>query len=414
VANVLYTVRPDALLKEAQSIETSAKESQKSWIILGQLDKYDEALKTASLLRRAAAEKSVYTRREILRNAGYTVKSPKALSQNPRPRKYASDAERQAAFRNRASMLEFRADEKTAEKLTEIADTLDISRSDLLLSMVKFALTNHQWARFGLTHKTLPRYEENPIMATKKFSPAQIAAQKLFAERARAGTLGRGTKRKANPAKKTVSGKISQLVHEGYPQKQAIAIALSEQRAGKVKRNPEGRSVFNLGGGYFGSVSMSGYNEYYAQIFYRTTDSSGFTDDQIVPDYKPRYFVSAKSAVSSLMRYKTKNLGRKTNPDKSKPRAYVKRASQATGAPPSKRLVTRRKKALTAPAGYFPNPSSAMMTAYQVICMHPKKHVVGVFKTMAEAKQIATAMANAKGVAYGVKTVKVHKAHFAA
>ena len=199
MANVLYTVRPDALLKEAQSIETSAKENQKSWIILGQLDKYGEALKTANLLRRAAAEKSVYTRREILRNAGYTVKSPKALSQNPRPRKYASDAERQAAFRNRASMLEFRADEKTAEKLTEIADTLDISRSDLLLSMVKFALTNHQWARFGLTHKTLPRYEENP-MATKKFSPAQIAAQKLFAERARAGTLGKTVKR--NPVTK--------------------------------------------------------------------------------------------------------------------------------------------------------------------------------------------------------------------
>ena len=168
MANVLYTVRPDALLREAQSIETSAKENQKSWIILGQLDKYGEALKTANLLRRAAAEKSVYTRREILRNAGYTVKSPKALSQNPRPRKYASDAERQAAYRNRASMVEFRADEKTAEKLTEIADTLDISRSDLLLSMVKFALTNHQWARFGLTHKTLPRYEENPIMATKQ------------------------------------------------------------------------------------------------------------------------------------------------------------------------------------------------------------------------------------------------------
>ena len=46
----------------------------------------------------------------------------------------------------------------------------------------------------------------------------------------------------------------------------------------------------------------------------------------------------------------------KRNPDKSKPRAYVKRASQATGVPPSKRLITRRKKALTAPAGYFPNP----------------------------------------------------------
>jgi hypothetical protein len=77
-------------------------------------------------------------------------------------------------------------------------------------------------------------------------------------------------------------------------------------------------------------------------------------------------------------------------------------------------LITRRKKALSAPAGYFPNPkAAAMMTGYQVICMHPKKHVVGIFKTMAEAKMVATAMANAKGVAYGVKAVKVHKTHFA-
>lgn len=105
---------------------------------------------------------------------------------------------------------------------------------------------------------------------------------------------------------------------------------------------------------------------------------------------------------------------RKANPDKAKPRAYVKRVSQATGASPSKRLMTRRKKALTASAGYFPNPKmSGMVTGYQVICMHPKKHVVGIFKTMAEAKQIATAMANAKGVPYAVKTVKVHKTHFA-
>jgi len=46
--------------------------------------------------------------------------------------------------------------------------------------------------------------------------------------------------RKTNPAKKTVSQKISQLRHEGYPQRQAVAVALSEQRAGKVKRNPMG------------------------------------------------------------------------------------------------------------------------------------------------------------------------------
>lgn len=144
---------------------------------------------------------------------------------------------------------------------------------------------------------SLMERKTNP--ATKKFSPAQIAAQKLFAERARAGTLGKTAKRK-------------------------------------------------------------------------------------------------------------------TNPDKDKPNVYIKRVSQATGAPPTKRLVKRRTKALFAPAGYFPNPkAAAMMPVYQVVCMHPKKHVVGIFKTMAEAKQIATAMANANNVPYAIKTHMVQKAHFA-
>jgi hypothetical protein len=44
--------------------------------------------------------------------------------------------------------------------------------------------------------------------------------------------------RRSNPAKKTVSEKISQLAREGYPQKQAVAVALNEERSGKVKRNP--------------------------------------------------------------------------------------------------------------------------------------------------------------------------------
>jgi hypothetical protein len=108
--------------------------------------------------------------------------------------------------------------------------------------------------------------------ATKKFSPAQIAAQKLFAERARAGTL----------KKDWLSGITPE--HEDY-------------------------------------------------------------------DILRYYLDEKKNLPKTLGKGK-----RKTNPDKAKPRAYVKRASQATGAPPSKRLVTRRKKALTAPAGYFPNP----------------------------------------------------------
>lgn len=214
------------------------------------------------------------------------------MKRNPRPRKYESAAARQAAYKARAEVLEFRAEPKTAASLTNIAQELDVSRSELLLSMVKFALTNHDWARFGLTHKTLPYYQGNPIMATKKASPAQLAARKKFAEMARSGAFkkakraadrdknpakkglysnidakrkriaaGSGEKMrkpgspgaptnasfraaaktaKRNPAKKTVSQKISQLIHEGYPQKQAVAVALSEKRAGKVKSNPMG------------------------------------------------------------------------------------------------------------------------------------------------------------------------------
>jgi hypothetical protein len=225
-------------------------------------------------------------------------------------------------------------------------------------------------------------------MATKKFSPAQLAAQKLFAERARSGTLKKGKRkatRKANPDK---------------AKPRAIPYAMAD-----VEK-------FHLGG------------KMYAEIVQKTNNSYDYVVYQMyntgVPGEKPReQFFDSKNyktkagAMRGLEKY-VERLGYKINPDKAKPRAYVKRMSQATGAPPSKRLVTRRKKALTAPAGYFPNPkTAAMMTAYQVICMHPKKHVVGIFKTMAEAKQIATAMANAKGVAYGVKTVKVHKAHFA-
>jgi hypothetical protein len=169
--------------------------------------------------------------------------------QNPRPRKYASDAERQAAYRTRAAEVCVRLEPKTMATLDSIADEIGYSRNELMQSMVKFGLTNRDWRNEGLTaHKRLPRYQENP-MATKPPSPAQLAARARFAEMARSGSLNRkrqiaAKKRaaeaapKANPRKKTVSQKISQLVNEGYPQKQAVAVALNEQRAGKVRRNP--------------------------------------------------------------------------------------------------------------------------------------------------------------------------------
>lgn len=395
--------------------------------------------------------------------AGSARVSSTVTKRNPRPRKYASASERQAAYRDRAPEVCFRAEAKTVETLDRIAAKNDRSRAELLLSMTKFALANHDWARFGLTHKPLPygyglaeqefvgprmsnpnkpiwertrpkslgkpvpltpkqktaakkraaaagrpypnlvdniaaarlenptvkklpvlsfdgdvvgyagvnahkqamalsggesirqefkvvdgikrlvwvpiKRKENPTM--KKPTPAQLAARARFAEMARSGAFKRKAKRKTNPAtkgttfyvhanlgygqsqqfkvttspgansarsaanqvakhlgypvfvssrnerptseglpvvryefiddaqtkavdlfvypvkreglkyatiktnpaKKTVSQKISQLVREGYPQKQAVAVALSEQRAGKVKATPRKRKA---------------------------------------------------------------------------------------------------------------------------------------------------------------------------
>ena len=357
-------------------------------------------------------------------------------------------------------------------------------------------------------------------MATRKFSPAQIAAQKLFAERARAGTLkkdwlsgitpehedydilryyldekknllktlGKG-KRKPNPGlyenidakrKRIAAGsgeKMRKPGQAGRPTAKAF-----EQSAMTAKQNPITETlIYGLAPGetrdYMEELMYAGGQKLtQAQIdkVFKAAGDAGYHSFRVAgfdPTMKPDFAAAVR---------------RKRNPDKSKPRAYVKRACQATGAPPSKRLVSRRKMALSAPAGYFPNPmserendqlsmmlsgitmaqayneiatskklttlmldwvkspskrdeiykkslevagstgtsylenptkqktnSTAMMTGYQVICMHPKKHVVGIFKTMAEAKMVATAMANAKGVPYGVKAVKVHKSHFA-
>lgn len=68
-----------------------------------------------------------------------------ARSPNPRPRKYASAAERQAAYRNRWATIEIRVTPEQAETIQSIADERDISRNELAFAMLQFALTNHNW-----------------------------------------------------------------------------------------------------------------------------------------------------------------------------------------------------------------------------------------------------------------------------
>ena len=307
---------------------------------------------------------------------------------------------------------------------------------------------------------SLMERKTNP--ATKKFSPAQIAAQKLFAERARAGTLGKGkrkaaVKRKPNPVTETLiyglapgetRDYMEELMYAGgqkLTQAQIDKVFKAASDAGyhsfrvagfdptmkpdfaaavRRKRNPEAIPYgmadvekFHLGGKMYAEIVKKANNSY-DYVVYQMYSTGVLGEKPREQFFDSKNYKTKTGAMRGLEKY-VQRLGYKINPDKSKPRAYVMRASQTTGRPPVKgtkagnRLITRRKKALSAPAGYFPNPKAAMMTGYQVICMHPKKHVVGIFKTMAEAKLVARAMADAKGVAYGVKTVKVHKTHFA-
>jgi len=148
--------------------------------------------------------------------------------------------------------------------------------------------------------------EENPMARTP--TPAQIAARERFAEMARSGAFKR--KAKSNPRPKvTVGDKISQLMDEGYPQKQAVAIALSEERAGKVKRNPsakDSRTEVHLGGRYYGIIGKNSGLGHYTQIVYR--DPKDIEGDKVVPDFNGQYYQSMNAASRALERYKKKLL----------------------------------------------------------------------------------------------------------
>ena len=76
----IYTVKREHLIREAKQIERDAEQSLRAWIILGQSNKYSAAMNAVRALRAAAAEPSVKIRREILRNSGFTVETPRAAA----------------------------------------------------------------------------------------------------------------------------------------------------------------------------------------------------------------------------------------------------------------------------------------------------------------------------------------------
>ncbi|MGV0999700.1 MAG: ribbon-helix-helix protein, CopG family [Fluviibacter sp.] len=79
-----------------------------------------------------------------------------------RPKKYATAAEKQAAYRDRYAVLEFRIEKETADTLDKLSEALDVSRNEVIASIIKFGLLNRNWFTLGLFGKRLP-YAKNPL-----------------------------------------------------------------------------------------------------------------------------------------------------------------------------------------------------------------------------------------------------------
>jgi hypothetical protein len=223
---------------------------------------------------------------------------------------------------------------------------------------------------------------------------------------------------KANPAKKTVSEKISQLTRECYPQKQAVAIALSEERAGKVKRNPMPNRVTEmiyqqLGGDRFammtGAKNFVAYpdllefsiprnassanqvrvfyepsSDLYTLEFLRTKGLKSFgvaRFAEVYADQLQPFFTQVTGMYTSLG-----TMGRKTNPRASNPATGTKKSR--TKLNPSGKKVYQVYRTFT--RGYARGL--------------PRTKVLAQFNTKADAVQYAQAYANAYGVQLRIRT----------
>ena len=77
-----------------------------------------------------------------------------------RPKKYANAAEKQAAYRARYKVIDARLQDDTVAALDRIAADLDVPRTEVISSLLKFALTNRNWLQLGLFGKRLPNAAE--------------------------------------------------------------------------------------------------------------------------------------------------------------------------------------------------------------------------------------------------------------
>lgn len=78
-----------------------------------------------------------------------------------RPRKYATPAEKQVAYRDRYAVRQIRLRKETMATIDDIAAQLDVPSTEVIASLVNFALLNYNWRTLGLFGKRLPHAAES-------------------------------------------------------------------------------------------------------------------------------------------------------------------------------------------------------------------------------------------------------------
>jgi hypothetical protein len=282
--------------------------------------------------------------------------------------------------------------------LDSIADEIGYSRNELMQSMVKFGLTNRDWRNEGLTaHKRLPRYQENPGMATKPPSPAQLAARERFAEMARSGSLNR---KRQIAAKKRASNPITRAPR---------GFVLADEYTIEVF-NPRGMKPYDAV--FMKTVGGAGEPKYDLTIL---KSSSGFMVATGSKVYEGEFPTAAAAATWLMEWYKANKrpAARRSNPAK---KTVLQKISQLVheGYPQKQAVAValneqRAGKVKRNPARKAP---VRMVHAYALVCMHPEPHTIALVDTLAHAKEIAREYSDRHNVPVAVRSIDVHAAHF--
>lgn len=79
-----------------------------------------------------------------------------------RPKKYATAAEKQAAYRVRYAVLSVRVKPETAQTIADLSEALDMPQTEVVNQLLQFALANRAWHTAPRFTSLLPRLK-NPI-----------------------------------------------------------------------------------------------------------------------------------------------------------------------------------------------------------------------------------------------------------